>query len=618
VNAVVEAVNHAARLWWTHAFHITWQGTLLGALVLGILRFGRRWPVSIRCGLVLIALAKFAVPATWTAPTGVFSRLGPALAAHDAAGAQVAPADQPTLCWQAPLMGLHALGIFAVAGWIAVQSARASLLARRADVRIPVRLRRRFARLARQMGLKPRVRLMASRRPVTPMAFGLLRPTVLIPASLLGDDHVETILAHELAHHRRGDLWLSRFGAAMAAAWWFNPVVWLLGRALRQVCEDGCDDMLLGRHIAAGERYCQALIQAARTLRRQISPGGAAAFAERPHSLGGRIRRIMDPRIRRGSRRPVATAVGMIALAAFLLPGLPSAPGSEDSVRPAALASPPPLAAPVMIAEAPAYEAAPAIRIADRSSAPLAWPGASAGILPASGTPLPWWRTAPIAQPDPVSPVATIRPVHAPPPVIATRPLPAVAASGQFGLPAMASGGLGVDLCLSPAPRTPPASSSDSGQLRPIGQGGGRTPLEWSLSDYLDPSVFRVANPSAPAANGDLGADSTVDVSPGDGLGEPNRVDPQSQPRQIRFPNLGPACLYDATHVVGVESDGFQSDDPSTIHFDRYWEDPYPVFIWPVEWGTSAGDGHVVPEPAALALLLIGAAGVLGRRKRSR
>jgi len=69
---------------------------------------------------------------------------------------------------------------------------------------------------------------------------------------------------------------------------------------------------------------------------------------------------------------------------------------------------------------------------------------------------------------------------------------------------------------------------------------------------------------------------------------------------------------------VGVESDGFQSDDPSTIHFDRYWEDPYPVFIWPVEWGTSAGDGHVVPEPAALALLLIGAAGVLGRRKRSR
>ncbi|MHC4718833.1 MAG: M56 family metallopeptidase [Planctomycetota bacterium] len=372
MSPAVDALNHAGRLWWTQVLHVTWQGTLLAGIVLLIVRFGRRWPVSVRCGLILIALAKFAVPPMWSTPTGVFSRLGPTVAvradtdeaaatsgrtevARISAASTGASARRQGLCWQAALMILHGLGAAAVALWIAMQLAKVARIAARADCVSGGGLQTRFAGLARGMGIRRPVRLLASPEPVAPMAFGVRTPTVLIPSSLLDadddghvetilahellipsslldaddDGHVETILAHELAHHRRGDLWLNWLQIVLATAWWFNPAVWLLCRTLRRLREDGCDDLLLGRRLATGERYCQALLAVARGLRRQVALGGAVGFAERLHPLGERIRRIMDPRVRRAPRRPIAVAAMMILLAAALLPGLPSAPGAD-------------------------------------------------------------------------------------------------------------------------------------------------------------------------------------------------------------------------------------------------------------------------------------------------
>jgi TonB family protein len=65
----------------------------------------------------------------------------------------------------------------------------------------------------------------ASTRVTGPSTYGLLRPVVLIPDSLVGN---EAVLRHELIHIARRD-WLSRLAEELIkCALWFHPAVWWL------------------------------------------------------------------------------------------------------------------------------------------------------------------------------------------------------------------------------------------------------------------------------------------------------------------------------------------------------------------------------------------------------
>ena len=94
----VEALNRAADVWWPYVLHGTWQSSLVAVALLGVVYLGRRLPAQVRYGLILIALAKFAVPATLSMPTGLFSRFGPTVrvSAPEAPPAESAGLDDPT------------------------------------------------------------------------------------------------------------------------------------------------------------------------------------------------------------------------------------------------------------------------------------------------------------------------------------------------------------------------------------------------------------------------------------------------------------------------------------------------------------------------------------------
>src|SRR5581483_8947594 len=64
------------------------------------------------------------------------------------------------------------------------------------------------ASLARRMQVTRRVRVLVSKLADAPSAMGWLRPAILMPAAALAGletAQLEAILAHELAHIRRGD-----------------------------------------------------------------------------------------------------------------------------------------------------------------------------------------------------------------------------------------------------------------------------------------------------------------------------------------------------------------------------------------------------------------------------
>ena len=77
-----------------------------------------------------------------------------------------------------------------------------------------------------------------------PMVVGLLRPCILIPRALvdtLEPDALRDILQHEIAHIRRGDLWLAAALRVALAVFWWSPFLRLINTRLELAREMACD-----------------------------------------------------------------------------------------------------------------------------------------------------------------------------------------------------------------------------------------------------------------------------------------------------------------------------------------------------------------------------------------
>ncbi len=101
----------------------------------------------------------------------------------------------------------------------------------------------------------------------SPLALGFVHPKVMLPADFavrFAPEEQRLALAHELAHHRRGDLFANLAGMIVLAAHWFNPLAHFAWRAFRDDQEAACDASILVT-ASADERksYGLALIKAA-------------------------------------------------------------------------------------------------------------------------------------------------------------------------------------------------------------------------------------------------------------------------------------------------------------------------------------------------------------------
>jgi Zn-dependent protease with chaperone function len=122
------------------------------------------------------------------------------------------------------------------------------------------RVRRRFSpvddpqlvatadQLAETMGMRRRVRLLECEGLGSPVAFGLFRPTVVLPggfAQQFPAIQQAAILAHEVAHlASRDPLWQCLSQWACVLLWW-HPAAWWTRRALREANEAVADEASL-------------------------------------------------------------------------------------------------------------------------------------------------------------------------------------------------------------------------------------------------------------------------------------------------------------------------------------------------------------------------------------
>ena len=65
------------------------------------------------------------------------------------------------------------------------------------------------------------------------MVVGILRPMVLLPAAWIAEmppEILEAVIAHELAHIRRRDLWATFFQRLVETLLFYHPAVWWISR----------------------------------------------------------------------------------------------------------------------------------------------------------------------------------------------------------------------------------------------------------------------------------------------------------------------------------------------------------------------------------------------------
>ena len=168
----------------------------------------------------------------------------------------------------------------------------------------------------------------------TPLTYGLLLPKIVLPAGYCDEVELKNIFRHELTHYRRRDTMYKWFAAAVLSLHWFNPLAWLVRRAIDRDCELSCDEKLL-RSMSREEKlsYGGTLLNMAAS---SALPAGVVAttFATEKKNLKERLEHIMH--YKKSGARVLAAVLALLLLAGC---GLAAGPrtgsgGSEIAVEP--------------------------------------------------------------------------------------------------------------------------------------------------------------------------------------------------------------------------------------------------------------------------------------------
>jgi beta-lactamase regulating signal transducer with metallopeptidase domain len=243
----------------------------------------------------------------------------------------------------------YLLGVTAVIGLALLVATTRSIAGR---VRLRAMMRDREAithgpaatvlqRLQRRSSLRRRVRLTSSNRLTVPIAFGVLRSEICLPACVLrqfGPAELESVLAHELAHHVRHDPAWQALTSVLEGLLFFQPLNVIACRRLRELAELACDTWAAEQ---TGDRVTLAkcLTEVAGWIvQRQADPAlrRAMGMAGSSSALRQRILRLLDdaPRVETYGVRRWFCALSplLLALTAWAVPGV-GAPSRDAALQ---------------------------------------------------------------------------------------------------------------------------------------------------------------------------------------------------------------------------------------------------------------------------------------------
>ena len=319
----------AQRLGWT-LLHFLWQGALIAAIYAAV----RMTPASARaryliaCACLLAMALAPAVRYFW--PSGTAAPASAILQTTSEASGSATPVDSPSGPPALPWIVLAWFGgVAACSVRLAGGCLSAVKLRTQRNRPAPPEWQGILERLMVRVRVTRQVRLLVSDRVEAPSVIGWLRPVILAPAGALcglAPEHLEALLAHELAHIRRHDYLVNMLQGIVESLLFYHPAVWWLSSQIRAEREHCCDDLAV---VVSGDVLVYARALAA--LESSRPAHFQAALAATDGSLVRRIRRLIDParsaHLRTGSGAVWAlSALLLVAIGGVAIRGAHSAP----------------------------------------------------------------------------------------------------------------------------------------------------------------------------------------------------------------------------------------------------------------------------------------------------
>lgn len=319
------------------------EGALLAAGVWIICRALPRLSPAVRAALWWCVAAKFVVALLWLSPIGVpvlapsavhapigasgvtpaprtrpLDRSGAAArtASVPEAGPDAPGPDAPGIPWAALLVSVWVLGlgvslVRAVRCWRYTRAVVSRSLPGDAGLYEAVR------ELSSLLALRRAADVRLSTEIESPLITGVRRPVILVPADrfpLLAPDQQRMALCHELAHLKRGDVWLGCVPAAVERCFFFHPLARLAAREYAFWREAACDEAVLTTLGASPQSYGRLLL--ALGVSRQPATLSAAGAAWSFPNLKRRVTMLSHPSSPSlGGRVLAAGAVALTILA---------------------------------------------------------------------------------------------------------------------------------------------------------------------------------------------------------------------------------------------------------------------------------------------------------------
>ncbi len=129
-----------------------------------------------------------------------------------------------------------------------------------------------FRALCQKYEIKRTPRLYLCEDIGSPILYGYIAPTVLLPTLKLSKNAAVGVLAHELTHYRRGDLGIKLACTLAEALYWFNPLVHLAAARCNAEMELSCDEAVLsGLEENARRSYGGVMLEIVRNCSRRRS-----------------------------------------------------------------------------------------------------------------------------------------------------------------------------------------------------------------------------------------------------------------------------------------------------------------------------------------------------------
>jgi beta-lactamase regulating signal transducer with metallopeptidase domain len=301
MNALFFNLNPLAALWLAALWRACWQGGLALLLVWAVCRAFHRLPARAKSWLWRLAYLKLLVAFLWAAPIALpllpretprpegeaqrplssapVEIPSPAVSIAEPAApappiASASAVALPSRLDSAPsvhirpnaaswLLLIWCLGVgwFGIGAWRDLRRARL-LLRGCAPVADPALLQC-CAELAGALGLRAVPSLLMTDAISSPLLLAGSRPVIVLPSALAAGsnlEHLRLMIAHEMAHLKRFDLWWVWLAVAGEGLFFFHPLLWLARREWRLTQEMACDEMAVRLTRVPASTYGEMLV----------------------------------------------------------------------------------------------------------------------------------------------------------------------------------------------------------------------------------------------------------------------------------------------------------------------------------------------------------------------